>query len=170
MCNTPATFQRLMQRVLFGLEYKSCFIYLDDVLMASKTFQDHLLHLHEVFTRLRSALLCLKLKKCNLLQVKVPFLGHVVSAAGVEPDPAKTEQIKNYATPTDVTEVRRFLGFASYYRHFVPKFASIAAPLHALTKKNASFEWTQDCQSSFEKLKLALTAVPVLAYPKFGPG
>ena len=96
--------------------------------------------------------------------------GHIISAAGVEPDPAKTEWIKNYATPTDVTEVRRFLGFASYYRCFVPKFASIVAPLHALTKKNALFEWTQDCQTSFEKLKLALTAAPVLAYPKFSSG
>ena len=120
LCNAPATFQRLMQRVLSGLEYKCCFIYLDDILVASKTFEDHLTHLREVFSRLRSSNLRLKPKKCELIRDRVPFLGHVVSAQGIGPDPAKTERIMNYPVPTDVTEVRRFLGLASYYRRFVP--------------------------------------------------
>ena len=170
LCNTPATFQRIMQRVLTGLEYKSCFIYLDDVLVASKTFRDHLTHLCEVFDRLRSSNLRLKPRKCELIRDKVPFLGHVVYTQGIEPDPAKTEKIKNYPTPTDVTEVRRFLGLASYYRRFVPKFASIAAPMHSLTKKNMPFQWTDGCESAFIQLKAALSTSPVLVYPRFGPG
>ena len=170
LCNAPATFQRLMQRILAGLEYKSCFIYLDDVLVASKTFEDHLTHLREVFNRLRSSNLRLKPRKCELIRDKVPFLEHVVSAQGIEPDPAKTERIKNYPAPTDVTEVRRFLGLASYYRRFVPKFASIAAPIHVLTKKNVPFQWTDECESAFNQLKVALSTSPVLVYPRFGPG
>ena len=106
LCNASATFQWLMQRVIAGLEYKSCFIYLNDMLVASKTFCDHLTHLCEVFDRLCSSNLRLKLRKCELMRDKVPFLGHVVSTQGIEPDPAKTEKIKNYPTPTDVTEVR----------------------------------------------------------------
>jgi len=170
LCDAPATFQRLMQKVLSGLEYKCCFIYLDDVLVASKTFEDHLAHLREVFSRLRSSNLRLKPRKCELIRDRVPFLGHVVSARGIEPDPAKTERIVNYPMPTDVTEVRRFLGLASYYRRFVPKFASVAAPIHALTKKNVPIQWTDECESSFNQLKSALSTSPVLVYPKFGPG
>ena len=100
----------------------------------------------------------------------MPSLGHVVSTQGIEPDPAKTERIKNYPTPTDVTEVRRFLGLASYYRRFVPKFASIASPIHALTKKSVPFQWTDECESAFNELKVALSTSPVLIYPKFCPG
>ena len=114
LCNAPATFQRLMQMVLSGLEYRGVFIYLDDVLVASKTFEEHLSHLREVFSRLRSACLRLKPRKCDILRDRVPFLGHIVSAAGIEPDPAKTDKIKDYPAPTNVTEVRKFLGFASY--------------------------------------------------------
>ena len=113
LCNVLATFQRLMQRVLAGLENKCCFVYLDDILVASKTFQDHLTHLQEVFTHFRAALLHLKPKRCELLKDRVLFLEHVMSATGIEPDPKKTEKIP---TPTDVTSVRCLLGLASYYR------------------------------------------------------
>ena len=170
LCNAPATFQRLMQRVLSGLEYKCCFVYLDDVLVASKSFPDHLSHLREVFGRLKSAGLRLKPKKCDLLRDKVQFLGHVVSAAGIEPDPATTEKIEKFPKPTDATSVRRFLGLASYYRRFVPRFSVLSAPLNQLTKKDASFVWSKECEDSFESLKGALMTTPVLAYPRFGPG
>ena len=93
LCNAPATFQRLMHRVHAGLEYKCCFIYLDDILVASKTFQDHLMHLKKVFTCFRNAKLRLKPIRGELLRDRVPFLGHVVSTAGIEPDPVKTEKI-----------------------------------------------------------------------------
>ena len=169
LCNTPATFQRLMQKVLAGLEWKSCFVYLDDILIAS-SFEEHLQHLLEVFARLKSANLRLKPKKCGLLRCEVNFLGHIVSTEGVRLDPSKTTRIETYPRPTTVTEVRCFLGLASYYRRFVAGFATLAAPLHALTKKNVAFEWTDATEDSFVQLRSALTTAPVLAYPRFGPG
>lgn len=170
LCNAPATFQRLMQKVLVGLEWKSCFVYLDDILIASSSLGEHLQHLREVFARLRSANLRLKPKKCGLLRREVNFLGHIVSVEGIHPDPSKTARIEAYPRPTSVTEVRRFLGLASYYRRFVAGFATLAAPLHALTKKNVAFIWTDATETAFRQLRSALTTAPVLAYPRFGPG
>ena len=169
LCNAPATFQRLMQVVLAGLEWKSCFVYIDDILVASKTFNEHLSDLRQVFTRLRQANLRLKPKKCSLLHDEVCYLGHVISKQGIKPDPQKTEKIRMYPTPTDVTRVRQFLGLASYYRRFVPGFARIASPLHALTKKGVPFCWTTACEAAFCQLKELLCQAPVLAYPQFGP-
>ena len=159
LCNVPATFQRIMQRVLSGLEGRSCFVYLDDILVVSKTVEEHLHHL----CGLHAAFLHLKPKKCGLLRPEAPFLGHVISAEGVQPDPGKTEKVKSYPQPVDVSGVRRFLGLASYYRRFVPNFASIAAPLYALTKKNVPFQWTHKYQQAFGQLKRLLTTTPVLA-------
>lgn len=110
LCNAPATFQRLMQRVLSGLEWQSCFVYLDDVLVASKTFDQYLEHLREVFLRLRHAQLHLKPKKCGFLRHEVCYLGYIVSQDGIKPDPTNTEKVRHYPRPRDATEVRRFLG------------------------------------------------------------
>ena len=96
LCNVPATFQRIMHRVLSGLEGKSSFVYIDDILVASKTFDEHLQHLREVFNKLREACLRLKPKKCGFLRPEVPFLGYVISAQGVHPDPEKTERVRLY--------------------------------------------------------------------------
>lgn len=155
-----------MQKVLAGLEWRTCFVYLDDILAA---FEEHLQHLREVFTRLRDAGLRLNPRKCSLLRDEVPFLGHVISTDGVRPDPAKIEKVQRYPTPTDATQVRQFLGLASYYRRFMPAFAKVSAPLRALTKKNATFLWTTECETAFVELKHLLTTAPVLAYPRFGP-
>ena len=170
LCNAPATFQRVMQVILAGLEGKGVFVYLDDILIASKSFSEHIGQFKEVFDHLRSAGLRLKPKKCLLLHDEVPYLGHVVSAQGVKPDLAKTEKVKSFPVPLDVTGVRQFIGLASYYRRFVPSFASIASPLHSLTKKNSKFSWTAGCQAAFDKLKELLVSAPVLAYPRFGQG
>ena len=150
LCNAPATFQRVMQAVLAGLEWQSCFVYLDDILIASKTFSEHtcIKHISEVFARLRAAGLRLKLKKCFFLREEVPYLGHLISAVGIRPDPSKTEKVKMFPTPCDVTAVCQFIGLTSYYRRFVPNFSSIASPLRALTKKNAVFKWSTECQSA----------------------
>ena len=102
LCNAPATFQRVMQKVLLGLEWKSCYIYLDDILVASRTFEEHLGH---VVSRFRDANLRLKPQKCGLLRKEVSFLGHIVSAEGVLPDPSETEKIHHYPKPTSTTEV-----------------------------------------------------------------
>ena len=169
LCNAPATFQRVMQAILAGSEWRSCFVYLDDILIASWTFDEHLQHI-KVLERLRAAGLRLKPKKCLFLREEVPYLGHVISASGIKPDPSKTAEVKAFPLPSDVTAVRQFIGLASYYQRFVPGFASIAAPLRMLTKKNAIFEWRPECQEAFDRLKNLLVTAPVLAYPTFGPG
>ena len=114
LCNAPATFQRAMQAVLAGLEWNSCFVYLDDILIASCTLEEHLQHLKEVLGRLRDAGLCLKPKKCLLFRGEVPYLGHVISAEGIRPDPAKTDKVKSFPVPSDVTTLRQFVGLAYY--------------------------------------------------------
>ena len=167
MCNAPATFQRLIEVVLTGLLWKECFAYIDDVLVSSPDFESHLAHLQKVFDRLRKAGLRLKTKKCRFLKPTVSYLGHLVTSEGIQPDPEKTSRVIGYPAPTDINEVRSFLGLASYYRRFVPGFAQIAAPLHSLLKKEAHFYWSPECQRAFERLKQLLTSAPVLAYPRF---
>ena len=170
LCNAPATFQRVMQQVLAGVEWDSVFSFIDDLLVASKTFSEHLNHLREVLQRLRAANLRLETRKCSLLREETTYLGHVISTGGIKPDPAKTRQVENYPHPTDATKVRQFVGLASFYRRFIPNFATVAAPLHYLTKKNVVFCWTPECEDAFQKLKKLLVTAPVLAYPRFGAG
>ena len=167
LTNAPATFQRLMDAVLAGLQWKSCLVYLDDVIIVGRTFEEHLNHLGEVFNRLRQAGLKLKVTKCSLFQEKVCYLGHIVSSEGVSTDPSKTKKVADWPVPTTPKEVQQFLGFANYYRRFVKDFATIARPLHRLTEKNNSFQWTPECQLSFEQLRNQLVSAPILAYPDF---
>ena len=170
LCNAPSTFQRLMQVVLAGLEWQCCFVYIDDILVCSRTFEEHLANLREVFSRLRMASLKLKPKKCSFLQAFVTYLGFVISKYGISPDDTKVDKVKNYPVPKDVTQVRQFLGLASYYRRFISNFARVASPLYALTKKGQEFLWTPRCQESFAHLKSLLITAPVLSYPQFGEG
>ena len=167
MAFAPTCFQRLMECVLRGLTWEIALIYLDDVLVYSRTFDAHLEHLRLVFNRFREAGLKLKPSKCHFGQKKVKFLGHVISKDGVLPDPDKVSAIKEYPVPRSVKDVRAFLGLANYYRKFVKDFAKIAGPLHDLTKKGLKFQWSDACQSAFETLKEALTQAPILAYPDF---
>ena len=132
LCNAPAAFQRLMEVVLDDMLWKDCFVYIDDVLVCSKTLEEHLAHL-DIFSRLQKANLRLKPKKCMFLRPKVQYLGHVISREGVAPD-SEVEKVKNYPVPTNPTEVRQFLGLASYYRRFMKDFAKIAKPLYSLVK------------------------------------
>ena len=123
--NAPATFQRAMQTVLAGLERRDCFVYIDDhdILVVSCTFEEHLRHLEQIFDRLRNANLRLKPKKCSFLCNKVTYLGNVISVEGVHPDPEKMEKVKSFPVPHYVTQVRQFIGLASCYKWFMPKFA-----------------------------------------------
>ena len=122
-------------------------------------------HLQEVFNRILEAGLTLRGQKCKLGLSEVKYLGHVFSAAGMQPDPEKVSVIRNWPTPTNVAEVRQFLGLASYYRRYISQFAQIAAPLHQLTCKNSIFQWSSACQESFDTLKSKLMTPPTLAYP-----
>lgn len=167
LTNAPATFQRFMELVLRGLPWHICMVYLDDILIYSQSFDDHLSHLDEVFSRIGSAGLKLNAKKCHLACDHVVFLGHVVSQEGLRPDPRNTERVRLWPTPRSATEVRAFIGLCSYYRRFVKDFAHHAAPLHRLTGKDVPFQWTGDCQASFDHLRITLSTEPVIRMPNF---
>ena len=166
LCNAPATFERLMEVVLKGLSWKTCLVYLDDIIVVGRSFQEHLKNLEEVFGRLRAANLKLSPKKCCIFQEEVRYLGHVVSRNGVAVDPDKTKVVHEWPEPRDKHEVRSFLGLCTYYRRFVPGFANIAKPLTRLTEENRQFAWNEECQNAFVHLKQILVSAPVLAYPK----
>ena len=167
LCNAPSTFQRLMELVLRGLQWETCLVYLDDIIIFSHTIEEHLQRLKEVFDRLREAGLKLKPGKCHLLQKSVHYLGHIVSSNGVETDPGKTKIINAWSTPTKLKELRQFLGITSYYRRFVKDFACTAAPLYCLTEEGKPWNWTDECQEAFELLKRKLVSPPILAFPDF---
>ena len=168
LCNAPGTFQRLMEFVLAGLQWQTCLVYLDDVIVYGRDFDEHLKRLREVFERLRQAGLKLKPSKCFLLRPQVPHLGHVISAEGVSTDPEKVKAVQQWPVPSKVTDVRSFLGLASYYRRFIQNFPEIAAPLHRLTAKTTEkFKWSHDCDLAFRALKEKLVSAPVLAFPCF---
>ena len=171
LTNAPSVFQRLMQQVLMGLNPDSgpSFVsaYIDDILIFSTTLEVHLEHLRLVLQRLCEVGLKLKPSKCRFVRKEVEYLGHILSPDGLKPNPTLVRAVREFPTPTAVKELRRFLGLASYYRRFIPKFASIAQPLHQLTCKGAIFKWTEATARAFADLKEKLTTSPVLAYPTF---
>ena len=167
LTNAPSPFQRLMECVLRGFSWKICLVYLDDVIIFSPSFEEHLQHLRLVFQRFRDANIKLKPSKCHFAHTEVNYLGHVVSWEGVRPDPEKIKAVQEFPIPKTPLDVRAFLGLSGYYRKFVRDFSRIAAPLHELTKKNAKFVWTDTCHASFLQLKEALISAPILAFPDF---
>ena len=165
LVGAPATFQSLMDRIFGDLQWKSICFYFDDIFVFSRTFQDHLAHLREVFTRLRKYQLQAKLSKCQFLRKELVFLGYQVTQNGIKPNPERVERVKNWATPRRGKDVRSFIGLCSYYRRFVPHFASLAEPLHRLMGKNAEFKWSPETELSFNTLKEKLTTSPILSAP-----
>ena len=167
LCSAPATFKRLMDTILSGLQWQVCLIYLDDIIVYGKTFDVVLRNLEQVFDKLVDAGVKLKARKCTLFSEEVKYLGHVISSKGIETDPDKISVVRKWPQPTSQTQVRSFVGLCSYYRKFIPCFTDIARPLHKLTEKSANFKWTVECQTAFETLKSKLTTAPVLTYPDF---
>ena len=179
LCNAPGTFQRLMERVFGDQSLQSLLLYLDDIVVFSASFEQHLGRLQMVLERLRQHNLKLKLSKCRFFAQEVRYLGHVISASGVATDPEKTRAVADWPRPNTAREVRSFLGFASYYRRFVPDFARHAAPLHRLAAAATSGKrgvppvaemasgWSEECEAGFQALKASLVTAPVLAYADF---
>ena len=160
--NAPATFQRLMNYILQGCEGFAG-AYLDDVIIYSRSWDEHLDHLREVFQRLQEAGLTLKVAKCQFAK-EVHYLGHVVGGEVVNPDPSKIHCVREHSRPKTKKDVKSFLGLAGYYRRFVPKYSTIAAPLSDLTRKGKPEQilWSQECEAAFMALKELLVSAPVL--------
>ena len=143
-------------------EIKGCLVFIDDIIIFSETWEEHQRILEEVFRRIRAG------DKCQFAQGSVKFLGHIVSAQGTEPDPDKVEAVRDFATPSSLTDVRAFIGMVSYYRRFIKNFADIAAPLHDMTKGGQQeFSWTSAADRAFNKLKSSLCSAPILSLPDF---
>ena len=139
LTNSPLSFQTLMSNVLRGLDWKSVLVYVDDILIFSRTFEEHLLHLGQVLDRLREANLTLHPSKCHFALKKLKFLGHILSQNGVQVDPDKTRAMSEFPVPQTQKQVRSFLGMANYYRKFIQDFAKLAHPLNALLSKDKKF-------------------------------
>ena len=167
LCNSPSTFMRAINSVMADLLNENLHVFLDDLIVSSNSFEEHLRHIRRVFERLRKVGLKLKPKKCHFLQKKLEFLGHVVSESGIAPDEGKIEKIKNFHVLKNEKQVRSFLGLSGYYRRFIKNYATISHPLTELTKDTAIFNWTDKEQNAFEYLRNCLTTKPILAYPDF---
>ena len=163
LTNAPAAFMDLMNRVFSPYLDKFVIIFIDDILVYSSSPEEHAEPFRTVLQILRERKLYAKFSKCQFWLDKVAFLGHVISAEGISVDPQKIEAIVNWKPPTNVSEVRSFLGLAGYYMKFVERFSKIANPLTNLLKKDQKFEWSDTCQHSFEELRQRLTIAPVLA-------
>ena len=168
LTSAPATFQRLVDTMLRGIQYDTCMAYIDDIIVMSATIDEGIDRLREVFKRIRMASLKLKAEKCDLFKEEITYLGHVISADGVKTDPKKVTTIQNYNIPMFVTDVRGFLGLCSYYRRFIKNFSDLTKPLNDLTKKDSDRCWREKHTKAFEELKRKLSETPVLAYPKDG--
>ena len=167
LTNAPPNFQRIMGKVLNRLGWKICLIYIDDIIIFSCTFKEHLYRLGLVFSTLREANLKLKPSKCHFASNSVDFLGFVVSSDGISPNPEKIEAVRSFPVPKCVKELRSLLGLCNYHRRFVDGFSKIASPLNHLTRKDVLFLWSPECQSAFQTLKERLCSPPILSYPDF---
>ncbi|XP_065894244.1 uncharacterized protein [Dysidea avara] len=165
MKNAPATFQRMVNGVIRGLE--GCDAYIDDLVIYSDSWEDHIQLLQKFFSRLRGAHLTVNLSKSEFCRARVKFLGHIVGQGEVAPVVSKVEAILKFPTPVDKREIMRFLGMAGYYRKFCYNFSTIAEPLTTLLQKQKKFVWSTECQHAFEKIKSLLLSAPVLKAPDF---
>ena len=166
LATAPGTFQCVMNFLFAGPNRKFVRVFMDDILIFSFTLEEHLEHLQSVFDILKENQLCVKESKCVFAQNSLEYLGHIISDQGVATDPVKTEAMLKWPVPTNVTELRGFLGLTGYYRKFVRNYGMLARPLTSLLKKQ-SFVWIEAAQQAFQLLKQAMVNTPVLALPDF---
>uniref|UniRef100_A0A914XSF5 RNA-directed DNA polymerase n=1 Tax=Panagrolaimus superbus TaxID=310955 RepID=A0A914XSF5_9BILA len=167
MSTSPACFNRMMRIVFGDLIGESVFVYLDDILLATETEVEHLFLLEEILRRLIKFKLMLKPKKCEIARTELCYLGHVISDRGVELGKDKVAKVQNFPPPRSVSQVRQFIGLASYHRKFIQGFSTIASPLLALTRKDTKFCWGDTEQEAFDALKEKLVTAPILAQPDY---
>src|SRR5215212_3810604 len=162
LTNVLATFQAVMQDILRPYLDGFVLVYIDDILIFSKTKKDHFKHIHLVLNKLRENQLYAKPSKCNFLTDSIEYLGHIVTSEGIKVDPHKIKTIKKWPIPKNVSEIRSFLGITGYYRRFVEGYSKIAKPITDLLHKDTKFEWTTNCQQAYQTLKDKLISAPIL--------
>ena len=167
LTGAPATFQHAMNVTLAPVLCKFALVFFDDILIYSRTYEDHLQHLSTVLSILQRDQWQVKKAKCTFARQEVAYLGYVVSAAGVATDSSKIQSIRDWPVPTNLKELRGTLGVTGYYRKFIRNYAIISQPLTALLKKGVLFVWTLAAETAFQVLKQALISAPVLALPDF---
>ena len=172
LCNAPTTFQRIMNTILRDGLDKFVLVFLDDILIFSRTKEEHEQHIRTILERLRTEKFFGRLKKCDFFKTEVEYLGFDVGAYGIKPSLSKVQAVADWPVPTSVKDVRSFLGLASFYRKFIQFFSEIAAPLTDLTKKGRAEVWSPDVwgakeEEAFRRLKTAMLTAPVLQLPDF---
>jgi hypothetical protein len=167
LLNSPSNFQHLMDTVLRNLTGTECLVYIDDVIVYSSTAQEHARRLSNVLQCFEEAILQLHPDKRSVVQPQAHYLGFTLSDKGISTSQEKFRAVRNYPKPTNIQDVRAFLGLASFYRKLLPKFMEIAKPLTNLTRKDQSFDFGSSQQIAFDTLKERLCNLPVLAYPDF---
>ena len=165
--NAPAIFQRTMNKIFKKYIDKFMNVYIDDIIIYSKDWNEHLEHIEIILKELQKTNMMLKLKKCEWAKKNVEYLGHIVGTDGLKPDPKKIEKIKNLKRPENVKQIREIIGLCSYYRRFIDGFSKIAKPINNLKKKNVPFEWTEKQEEAFKELKEKLINYPILQHPNF---
>ena len=165
--SSPITFVRLINTIFHGMLGKDLFAYLDDLIICSSSVEEHLVKLGKVLARLREVNLKLKMEKCEFLKKKISYLGHQISRDGISMIPDKISAIRDYPVPKSIKQIQQYLGMMGYYRKYIFRFASKAAPLTELLKKDAEFVWKQEQQDAFDSLKSALMSPPILKFPDF---
>ena len=165
--NAGACFTRLMMKVLGKMQFEEALIYLDDCLLFSTNFIDHMATLDKVLSKFAEAGLTIKPEKCFICKERVDYTGYSISKEGITITDKATEAIETWPVPCDIKELQKFLGFASFFREFIPDFSLIDRTLRDLLKKDIPFLWTEKHESSFNKLKCLLSSKPVLAFPNW---
>ena len=163
--SAPGAFQNLMELILAGLSYEVAMIYLDDIIIFGKSFQEHLSRLELVLSRIKEAGLKIKGSKCRFFRKRTHFLGHIISKDGVDVDPDKVSAAANMKPPSNLKELRATLGLVGFYRRFIADFGKTAEPLYRLLSKTEKFVWTTECGESMNQLKLKLQEAPILGFP-----
>lgn len=167
LTGAPATFQHAMNASLAPVLRKFSLVFFDDILIYSSSYEEHLQHITKLLAILQRDQWQAKMSKCAFAQEKIAYLGHVISAEGVSTDETKIDNIRDWPTPTNLKELRGFLGLTGYYRKFIKHYAILSQPLSALLKKGVLFVWTEATETAFQVLKNALITAPVLALPDF---
>ncbi|KAL0386155.1 UNVERIFIED_CONTAM: Retrovirus-related Pol polyprotein from transposon.6 [Sesamum radiatum] len=167
LMNAPTTFCNLMNDVLYEFLDRFVVVYLDDIVVYSKSLIDHVSHLRVVFQKLREYELYAKKEKCKFCCEQITFLGHVISQGKIQIDSRKVKAVIDWGIPSKVTDLRSFLGIANYYRRFIKGYSNIVNPLTDLLKKDQKWEWTVACDDAFKLLKHAISTQPVLQLPQF---